>query len=318
MNTYINSQQLVYHTIYYIGGCIFDLPYGVTNESWDTVLSDVKLDRIFKQFIAQNSSTTSFFFAWHTPTMSQQVAAIMGQNGFQESQNLFWHKSGHYTQSPATSYTSSVEMGTLGFKPHRTKVPFNMPTEPRQRHNFIEWPAVTTYEKDEDGNRVNPCQKPAGLSKWIVGNHCPPGSTVLIIGAGAGGDIKGALEADVNVVAVESDPRQFQLLHKIAQEWNYAEETAIRRAAEISLSSSQSTSTGGSSSSSSSVRKTGTDKNSSATVFTSCPCCGSEIQSGDITYACEDTDCIDAGLKFHEACTIEEEGKRVCLDHQKK
>lgn len=296
---------------------MFDMPYGVTQEGWDAPPSDIKLDRVFKQYIAQNRNTKSFFFAWHTPIMSPQVTGVMAQNGFQEQQHLYWHKTDHYSQTPVTSYTSSVEMGTIGFKPNRTAVPFNMPAEPRKRHNFVEMGAVTTYEKDEDGNRVNPCQKPAGLSKWIVGNHCPPGSTVLIIGAGAGGDVRGALQADVNVVAVESDPRQFDLLHKIAHEWRTTEENELRRAAELSLSS-QSTSTGSSSSSTSQVGISGTNNNSSATMSTSCACCGVEFKSDDITYGCADSICVDAGLQFHEDCTVADEDTRVCVDHHKK
>lgn len=294
------------------------MPYGIVNEDWDSVISDAKLDRIFKQFIAQNQTSTSFFFCWHTPSMTPQVSTAMTNNGFQEQQHLFWHKTDHYTQTPATSYTSSVEMGTIGFKPHRTAVPFNMAVDARHRHNFIEMPAVTTYEKDDHNMQVNPCQKPPGLSKWIVSNHCPPNSSVLVIGAGAGGDVLGALQAEVNVVAVESDERQYNLLHKIAQEWKCDEDRKLRRDAELSLGISQSKSSSSCNSSSSGDVGQANAGTGSSQGYGTCISCGVAFVHGEITYACDDEECLQADLEFHEDCTGMVENARFCVEHVKK
>jgi len=46
----------------------------------------------------------------------------------------------------------------------------------------------------------------------LLKNHTNPGDWVLVVGAGAGGEVLGAIAAGLNVVAVERDPRQFKAL----------------------------------------------------------------------------------------------------------
>ncbi len=69
--------------------------------------------------------------------------------------------------------------------------------------------------KDIDGQVVNPYQKPPELAAWLVSFLCIPGSTVLVIGAGAGGgEVLGALLRGCNVVGIENNKVQYNSLHR--------------------------------------------------------------------------------------------------------
>jgi hypothetical protein len=51
----------------------------------------------------------------------------------------------------------------------------------------------------------------------LVSEHVPIGGNVLVAGAGAGGDVIGALDAGCNVVAVESNKMQYSYLQATLQ-----------------------------------------------------------------------------------------------------
>ena len=53
------------------------------------------------------------------------------------------------------------------------------------------------------------CEKPEYVAKWILRRLTKPGDTVIIAGFGAGGDVRGALNAGCNVYAIEQDLKQF-------------------------------------------------------------------------------------------------------------
>ena len=54
--------------------------------------------------------------------------------------------------------------------------------------------------------------------KKLVSTHVPIGGNVLVVGAGAGGDVIGALDAGCNVVAVESNKMQYSYLQATLQQ----------------------------------------------------------------------------------------------------
>ena len=107
-------------------------------------------------------------------------------------------------------YISSVEMATIGSYPNAQACNPRYPAYPRDRHNHYEFKSVTTLHKKADGTPINACQKPKELWKKIISVHAPPGSWVLVIGTGAGGEVEGAIEAGCNVVGVEYDEIQWQ------------------------------------------------------------------------------------------------------------
>lgn len=155
---------------------------------------------------------------YHKPRDTDIVWTAMEKKGFQEMQHLFWYKGREHT-APAQvrSYVNAVEMMTIGFFPNRASTHWQVDADPRKRHNFIQTSGPRTYVKTVGGEVLNQAQKPRFLMNKIVSEHVPLGGNVLVVGAGAGGDVIGALDAGVNVVAVESNKTQYSYLQATLQ-----------------------------------------------------------------------------------------------------
>jgi hypothetical protein len=98
-------------------------------------------------------------------------------------------------------------MAVLAYRGVRGKA-FKLPQYPQDRHNGLDFNAVTTFFKYE-GRVLNPCQKPIDLMQFLISRHLAPGSTVLSLGSGSGTDAIAALASGMNVIAVEGDEKQF-------------------------------------------------------------------------------------------------------------
>lgn len=194
-------------------GLEFDTPYNILeSEEWDHQITTVELQTIINQVsVSQNPlnhPNTAIF--WHKPEDTSIVMDALRQTKYQEMTHLFWHKEGHSSTAQARDYVRSVEMATIGFYPSRRACYINHPSDPRSRHNFIGMPHITHFAKDSENKKVNPAEKPPALAAHFCERHIPAGGTILIVGAGAGGSVFGALQSGVNVVAVESDIFQFK------------------------------------------------------------------------------------------------------------
>ena len=291
---------------------IADTPYGITQEAWDTAWTAKDLDIILKQIAAQNSAKSWAVFFWHTAYDTQKFMDALKGNNYTEAQQFVWHKTNHATQTSVSGATSSWEIGTLAFYPSRVKCNINNSLNPTERHNFLEFPQLTRRYKDTAGQVANPCQKPQQVASWIIEKVAMPGSTVLVLGPGAGGgEVLGALNKGCNVVAVEKNEYQFTNLHthllmvkqQLAKEDADAKEAAEKE--DKSVIGSQSFSGG----------DQGADiggGGSSSSKPVKCTSC-----SGVITgpmYVCSNEECSDEGVYFHESCTVEREGVRICVD----
>ena len=194
---------------------IFDSPYSVLGEKWDEQVTEEDVTNILKQVDCVNTEPDYVFAVWHKPEDTKMWRDAMEERGLKQFTSFYWHKSNHSTPQNVRSYTSSVEMGTLAICGNPMRVGWNMSKDPRQRHNFIEYPPVTKYHVDADDNKINPCQKPPAVNQWLISNHCGTGATVLNIGSGAGGEVFGAMISGCNVVGVEKDERQFRSLQAV-------------------------------------------------------------------------------------------------------
>jgi hypothetical protein len=56
---------------------------------------------------------------------------------------------------------------------------------------------------------INIHEKPDWLAEALLAQYTRPGQWIVIGGFGAGGDVRGALNAGLNVVAIENDQEQF-------------------------------------------------------------------------------------------------------------
>lgn len=201
----------------FVGLVFFDAPHGILpNTPWDISITKQWLVRIFKQVSASCTSEAWVTAIMHKTTDSLLVQEAMQEAGMSQMMNFYWLKQGHHTQTPVSSLTNVIEMGTIGYKPDRTKVGWKgASTDPRQRQNVVVSKPVTTFHKAEDGDIINPCQKPPDIIEWLGAMHVPPGGHVLVIGFGSGAELCGALEVGLNVVGIEADVRQFEAVKKV-------------------------------------------------------------------------------------------------------
>ena len=194
---------------------IFDLPYNILGEKWEFQITPEFMLSFLQQLVAATKAESSVLILWHKPADTQIVLTALDHHSvpYKQANHIYWWKTAeHAPPIPVSCYASSCEMATIAYAPDRTHCNWNMGLNPRDRQNFIATPSVTKYLKHPNGDTVNPCQKPPALAKWLIGNHIKPGSNVLICGAGAGGEVMGAIAAGANVVAVENDIVQFNAL----------------------------------------------------------------------------------------------------------
>ena len=208
------------NTSHQLGMIIMDTPYDLLPAEWDHQINEDELMSILAQFqVSQkqhNYACCAVFY--HKPRDTHIVWTALEKKGFQEMQHLFWYKGEEHT-APAQvrSYVNSVEMMTIGFFPNRSAAGWQVELDPRKRHNFIRTHGPRNYVKTVKGEVLNQAQKPRVLMNKLVSTHVPIGGNVLVVGAGAGGDVIGALDAGCNVVAVESNPLQYSYLQATLQ-----------------------------------------------------------------------------------------------------
>jgi hypothetical protein len=164
----------------------FDAPHDVLDESWERQISTEELKRIYSQFRASTTSETGVVIILHKPDDSLIVKEFFKNVNVLQPQHLFWHKTNHQTPTSPNLLVNSVEMGTVGYFPRANDVSNNFAKDPHLRHNFIDTPQLTKYELYDNNDKVNSSQKPPALMKWLCSLYAKPGSTVLVLGAGAG------------------------------------------------------------------------------------------------------------------------------------
>jgi hypothetical protein len=96
---------------------------------------------------------------------------------------------------------------------------WNVSDDPRLRPNFFSCPSVASLAKDSSGAIINVTEKPPQLAEFLLGMFCKKGANVLIVGTGAGGCVKGALKAGMNVIGVENDEKQYNQLKSEMNAW---------------------------------------------------------------------------------------------------
>ena len=116
------------------------------------------------------------------------------------------------THEPCPQYVFAYEQMVVGFKGGDRACPFNGPKDSLFKHNVLMGPVQSRRCRDSDGEVVNPYEKPPWLAYHFTNTHTSPNDQVLVLGAGAGGEVVGALGAGRNVVAIEADQKQFSYL----------------------------------------------------------------------------------------------------------
>ena len=197
-----------------------DPPYGLNIAEWDDApLTEDALYSLFRGFLfLRKEQTLVTVVMWCSPFELALVKKVMMDLNFKYIQVLTWYKSGYNQVSgPACTFLPATEMAIIGFQgnPSTAAQYLNMPADPLQRHNVIIGPKMGKRAIDAEGKEINQTEKPMYLSEWILRKLTKPGDTVVVAGFGAGGDLRGALNAGCNVFGIEKDIRQFNAVKRM-------------------------------------------------------------------------------------------------------
>jgi hypothetical protein len=131
----------------------------------------------------------------------------------------YWYKEGFNQEFAQTLNTVEVLLEACYTSVKTKKEPQWMGCErkhfknPLNRHNFLSFPSVASRFVDEVGTTVNQHEKPPQLLYEFLRRFSQVATNVLIIGAGSGGDVVGALKSQCSsIVALEPDAKQYKNL----------------------------------------------------------------------------------------------------------
>ena len=195
---------------------IMDPPFGLNlaNAGWDgpeSAMNFVNMKKLLQQIAAINTCNKVFLAAYFKTREDKEIANALEDAGFTAVTNLYLYKSGHQATG-TNNYLFSVDGMLIAFLPLRKDGVWSLCPNPMLRHNMFIVQRILQKQKRADGNVVNEHEKHPSVAKGLLECHSTPGSTVLIPFAGAGGEVVGAIYAQRDVVAFESDPEQFSCL----------------------------------------------------------------------------------------------------------
>ena len=181
-----------------------DTPYGLGFEDWDKKAFDLQHYRVlFKQMEAITSVDNWIAVIWHTRDNGAVVVAAMTEQGFKHAQEVVWYKF-NQNQEGTQNLVNACEHCTVGFKEKRALVHVLQPVRAPQRHCWC------NPEEAAQARERQPCEpeKPPYLARSLAKAWLPPGSTIIVGGVGAGGDVEGLISAGMNVIGFENDSEQ--------------------------------------------------------------------------------------------------------------
>jgi hypothetical protein len=192
---------------------IMDPPFGLNLAiaGWDSpelAMNFVNMKKLLQQIAAINTCNKVFLATYFKTREDKEIANALEDAGFTAVTNLYLYKSGHQATG-TNNYLFAVDGMLIAFLPVRKDGIWSLCPNPMLRHNLFIQQRVLQKQKRADGNVVNEHEKHPSVAKGLLECHSTPGSTVLIPFAGAGGEVVGAIYAQRDVVAFESDPDQF-------------------------------------------------------------------------------------------------------------
>ena len=196
-----------------------DSPFGFDLFPHDQQITVTSMMNQSKQFDAFNTLSAHAWIVVHKIDDTHIVKEAMEMRGYKNLQQVFWEKPGHYVNGAMSRLTPVIEVVTIGCTPNADAIHWNVSSDPRLRPNLFSCPSVLSLARDSTGTVINVTEKPPQLAEFLLGMVCKKGSNVLIVGTGAGGDVKGALNAGMNVIGVENDEKQYIQLKSEMNAW---------------------------------------------------------------------------------------------------
>ena len=189
------------------GAPLFTFSERFTAEDWSLIFNQVAAIQ------TAGSTVAAIYTAFYD---YRETADAMTAAGFSGLVPYVWCKKDHHAvRFPV--YNPAVEAMVIGFSPSPADCPWRgREVNPQAKVNYIYQPTIPTSEKKkgEDGQPLNPCEKPAILAKTLARRHCTQGQWAVVLCSGQGGEVLGCLDAGLNVIACDIDPEQMRGLRK--------------------------------------------------------------------------------------------------------
>jgi hypothetical protein len=207
-------------TIPFAGGLLSDLPYGVldpdtTGVDWDIRFTMEEFDTLLRQFEAIQKAASWFVCFMCDPSQMGEIMDALKEQGYVYITPFYWIKEGHTKVGTTTTLTPAVECMVVARKQRRGDAAYtNMDENPTLRYNYLVSPPQRTLLKDAAGEVINITQKPPAVSAKILSMFAPPNKPILVVGTGAGGEVKGCIETGFSVIGLDKDRRQVEGLQR--------------------------------------------------------------------------------------------------------
>jgi len=161
--------------------------------------------------------TTSEFYVtwlWVNVTQIAVVTEALLATNHDNVQTFFWHKVDNRPNVPAHRFVSSVECAVVGYSKKSACYSsyISLPPSLLARTNCVIGPGQHKMDRNAKGEVINIHQKPAYLSEFIGSMFSTPDAKVVVLGSGAGGDVKGFMNLDREIVAIEKDKAQLDAM----------------------------------------------------------------------------------------------------------
>ena len=198
----------------------FDATMGLKKGDWDVKWSKEQFETLFRQMDASSTNRNYMVVVNMWPADNHILVGALRECGFRHEKCITWYKI-NQNREGTKEVICATEFYWFAFRSTQRGTPFFMPANPMQRHNILVGPTNSTYHKNKAGGKINQTQKPPYVSREIAKAFLEPGSTVIVVGIGAGGDVEGLVSAGMNVIGFEMDAEQFQDVQPI---WKKYEE----------------------------------------------------------------------------------------------
>jgi hypothetical protein len=202
---------------------VTDEPFGLGVEHWDDEhWDDAMHQRILRSVAATVTNTSWVWASWVHWSHMGMVKQVLEEERYRDVTPYFWYKEGlNYLPHDQAMFAHAVEVMVVGYYPKASAVQGFFSNNPLERHNFQSVPPLRKYKlKADNKTRLNQHEKPEGALARLLKLYAPPGSNVLVLGAGAGGEVRACLRAGCSVVAIEQDAEQFISLREQMASWD--------------------------------------------------------------------------------------------------
>jgi hypothetical protein len=195
----------------------WDLNFGIEGgEEWDEHhTSGDELTIVLKQFKAINHKVGHVVVLCCSWRHTDEITEALEEANYRDIQPVFWHKPDQNQTGDPLRFTQAVEVFIVANNyadGSKKNVQKTMDDNPMARHNIFEAKNTRIFRKYPDGQVVNHHQKPEHVIQFFLQRFAKPQDSVIVVGAGAGGDVLGANAAGFHVVALEREPKQFSYL----------------------------------------------------------------------------------------------------------